>query len=112
VLDDSPLPRTRVRIGTFDELALLDTGAQWSVMGGEMAESVQPLAEPLHQRVRMSTRLQSSCHHEIMRDRSLSLGAPRNTPMGSDPSSQSSVMPTATSGSPSSRISSASDRAD
>lgn len=49
----------RCKLGTLtvDELALLDTGAQWSVVGGELAELVAGDTGETGERVRISTRL-------------------------------------------------------
>jgi hypothetical protein len=40
-------------------LALLDTGAEWSVLGGDLAEALEPEAEDEHLDVEISTRLGS-----------------------------------------------------
>lgn len=49
----------RCRLGTLgiDDLALLDTGAQWTVIGGELAGLLADQASDLGETVVMSTRL-------------------------------------------------------
>jgi hypothetical protein len=49
----------RCRLGTLDvdDLALVDTGAHWSVIGGDLAELVSADLGPLGEPVKMSTRL-------------------------------------------------------
>lgn len=48
------------------ELALFDTGAQWSLVGGELAELARPHSDPLGPRIEFRTRL-GTFHGELRR---------------------------------------------
>jgi hypothetical protein len=47
----------RCRLGTLETVALLDTGAEWSIFGGELAEDLEQAAEDEGRDVVMHTRL-------------------------------------------------------